>query len=74
MNTNKIINAIKDSLERYPETSGEHIEALLELYGNERIKNFKHIVINRLKDLIEQPNVSKQEIQEVISELLNLNT
>lgn len=72
MNTNKIVDAIKTSLERYPETSGEHIEALLELYGNERIKQMKLLVVNQLKDLIEQPSISKQDIQRLISEVLNI--
>jgi hypothetical protein len=67
----KIITAIKRISEKYPQdASEEHIVALVELYGHHEVKEFKKIVVNQIKDLLEQPHITHEDIQSLLENVL----
>lgn len=71
MNKEKIVEAIQSINERYSQgISSEHIIALLELYGDSKIKEFKRIVVEELKDILEQDFVTKDDIRYVIESVM----
>ena len=70
----KIVKAILDIFKKYPqgEISEEHITALVELYVDEQIRTFKKIIVNKLKDLIQEGQLSEEDLKSLIEEILSL--
>lgn len=67
-----IIEAIQKVIKNYPNgVSDEHLFAIIELYADRELRPFKGLVVNELKDLQEQSQISKQDIQKVINKVLN---
>jgi hypothetical protein len=71
INSNKILKAIREVIEKYPqEVSDEHIVALLELYADSKLKKFKLTVVNELKDLLEEEELSREKLNLILERIL----
>lgn len=66
-----IVEAIQKVIKTYPSgVSDEHLFAIIELYADRELGEFKGMIVNELKDLQEQPEISKKDIQKVINKTL----
>ncbi|NJO03346.1 MAG: hypothetical protein HC880_18150 [Bacteroidia bacterium] len=69
----KIVEAIQQSSEKYSRSmSEEHITALIELYTSSRLKEFRKTVVNEIKDLLEKPELTREDIQKIIENILSM--
>lgn len=69
----KIVEAIQQCSEKYSRTtSEEHITALIELYATEKTKELKKIAVNQVKDLLEKPDVSREDLRQLIDDILSI--
>lgn len=67
-----VVTALQRVIKTFPEgVSKEHLTAIIELYAEREIKEFKTIIINHLKDLQEQQDISKQDIQNIIDKVMS---